>query len=86
MATRNVQAIRKDTDGDITHLYNSVEFWSPRNKNDVITDIERDIHSYYVFIASKKVDILVIESPWGKYLRTDPCKTAMNKLDELPNF
>ena len=86
MATRNVQAIRKDKEGEITYLYNSVENWSPRNKNDVITDIENNNHSYYTFISGKKVDILVIDSPWGKYLRTDPTKTTMNKLDELPIF
>ena len=86
MASRIVQATRKNNDGDITHLYNSVEFWSPRDKNDVILDIEKNIHSYRVFIAGKTVDIHVVDSPWGKYLRTDPAKTAKNNLDELPNF
>ena len=86
MALRNVQAIRKENDGDISFLYNFAESWSPRHKNDVILDIDRQTHSYYVFLAGKKVEIQVIDSPWGKYLRTDPTKTAENKLDELPNF
>jgi hypothetical protein len=85
MANRNIQAIRKDNGGDISFLYNFVESWSPRHKNDVILDIDGNIHSYYVFIAGNKIDIYVIDSPWGKYLRTDPTKTEENKLDELPN-
>jgi hypothetical protein len=86
MSTRNVQAIRKDNGGDISFLYNFNESWSPRHKNDVVLDIDSNVHSYYVFIAGKKVDIHVIDSPWGKYLRTDPAKTGENKMDDLPNF
>ena len=86
MAIRNIQAIRKDNGGDISFLYNFAESWSPRHKNDVILDIDTNIHSYHVFISGKEVDIRVVDSPWGKYLRTDPAKTAENKLDELPNF
>jgi hypothetical protein len=86
MANRNIEAIRKDNSGDISFLYNFKASWSPRNINDVVTDIDGKIHSYYVFIAGKKVDIHVIDSPWGKYLRTDPARTSENKLDDLPNF
>jgi hypothetical protein len=86
MSNRNIQAIRKDNGGDITFIYNFNESWSPRHKNDVIQDIDNNIHSYFVFLAGKKVDIQVVDSPWGKYLRTDTRKTAENKLEELPKF
>ena len=85
MTTRNVQATQKDKDGDITYLFNFDEFWSPRHKNDVIQDIERNVHSYYILIAGKTVNIHVIAGPTGKYLRTDPDKTERNNLVELPN-
>jgi hypothetical protein len=85
MANRNVQAIRKENGGDTSFLYNFIESWSPRNTSDVILDIDSSVHTYYVFIAGKKVDIHVIDSPWGKYLRTDPAKTSENKLDDLPD-
>jgi len=85
MAARYVQATRKDKDGNITYLCNFNEYWSPRHKNNVIFDIEYNIHSYYVFIAGKTINILVIDSSTGKYLRTDPDKTERNDLDELPN-
>ncbi len=61
------------------------EFWSPRHKNDVILDIESSMHSYFILIAGKTVDIHVINGSTGKYLRTDPDKTENNNLNELPN-
>ena len=85
MAARIVQATRKDNDGDIAYLCNFVESWAPRHKNDVILDIEANIHSYGVFIAGKTVEIQVVDGTAGKYLRTDPDKTEKNNLDELPN-
>jgi len=36
------------------------------------------------YCFSERIDINVIVSPNGKYLRTDPNKTARNKLLELP--
>ncbi len=85
MAAINVQVTRKDNGGNITHLCNFNEFRSPRHKNDVILEIERNLHSYYIFIAGKTIDNYVIDSPSGKYPRTDPDKTERNKLDELSN-
>lgn len=87
MARRQVTKSRKDSDGDIIALCNPSEDWSPRKKDDVINDIELNIHSYYVMIDDfKAVDIRVIDDPdKGKYLRTDPDKTSKNNLDDLPD-
>lgn len=87
MARRQVTKARKDSDGDITALCNPSEYWSPRAKADAISDIELNVHSYYVMLSSyEEVDIHVVNDPnKGKYLRTDPDKTATNNLDDLPD-
>jgi hypothetical protein len=87
MARRQVIKTKKDEDGDIIALCNPSEDWSPREKEDIISDIELKGHSYYVIInGSKEVDIRVINDPYrGKYLRTDPDETFKNNLDDLPD-
>lgn len=45
MARRKVTKSRKDKLGNITHLCNPFEFWSPRTAKDVIEDIEVRLHS-----------------------------------------
>lgn len=87
MLRRKVTKSRKDSDGDIIALCNPSEDWSPRRKDDVISDIELNAYSYYVIINdSKEVEIRVINDPdRGKYLRTDPDETSENNLDDLPD-
>jgi hypothetical protein len=85
MAERRVTRTRKDDDGDITALCNTGNYWSPRNKQNAIRDIELGLHSYYVLEGGDKVDIHVVDGPDGKYLRTDPDKTDSNNLDDLPD-
>ena len=85
MLKREVTKTKKDTLGNITHLCNSFEYWSPISKNDVINDIESKTHSYFVQINHQEVDIIVVNGSSGKYLRTDPDKTKKNNLDELPD-
>ena len=86
MASRQVFAARKNVEGDITALCNSNETWSPRYKNDAISDIEIGEHSYFVSISGIKVNIRVLDDPIkGKYLRTDPDQTNRNNLDMLPD-
>ena len=41
MADRQVTKTRKDEEGDILALCDDAAFWSPRAKQDAITDIER---------------------------------------------
>lgn len=85
MADRRVTQSRKDADGDITALCNPVEFWSPRQKPDAIDDIESERHTYYVLVDGKRTNILVVNDPNGKYLRTSPDTTSHNNLDDLPD-
>lgn len=85
MADRRVTQSRKDRDGDITALCNPGEAWSPRAKAGAIEDIEGGRHSYYVSLATGRVEIRVVNGPGGKYLRTDADKTSRNNLDDLPD-
>jgi hypothetical protein len=82
---RKVTKSRKDVNGNITALCNPSETWSPRSKADIISDIEYNIHSYYVIVGYQHVDIHVVNGTNGKYLRTDRDKTTRNNLDDLPD-
>ena len=84
MANRRVTGCIKDKDGDILALCNPFEDWSFRSKKEAITDIENDIHNYYVFNSVEKVNILVVNGATEKHLRTDPGKTEKNILADLP--
>lgn len=85
MAKRKVTRSRKDKLGNITHLCNPFEHWSPRAASDVIYDIEHGYYTYFVSVGKSEVDIIVVDSATGKYLRTDPDKTTKNNLDDLPD-
>ena len=86
MADREVTRTRKDKDGDIVALCNSKEVWSPKLKSMAILEIEEKIHRYFVKVDREEVDIHVVNDRLkGKYLRTDPDKTTINNLDDLPD-
>lgn len=86
MTSRAVTQSGKDDQGDITALCNPSEWWSPRQKDDAISDIELKTHSYYVpWSDGTKTDIHVANGPTGKYLRTDKDSTTRNNLDDLPD-
>lgn len=84
MGKRYVRATGKNSQGDITRLCNSGEFWSPKSKADAISDIESGLHEYWVNWAnSPETKIRVVNAPSGKYLRTDRDSTSRNNLDDL---
>lgn len=85
MADRAIRRTGKDSDGDITSLCNSGDYWSPRLKNDAIYDIKTGAHTYYVPWKSGRTEIRVVNGQNGKYLRTDHDQTEKNNLDELPD-
>ena len=85
MGVRRVKQSKKNSEGDILALCNAGESWAPRYKQDAIRDIENRVHSYYVVVGSKIVEIKVVEGGKGKYLRTDPDKTTKNNLFDLPD-
>lgn len=86
MTDRYVRATRKDRDGDILALCNSLEIWSPRLKQDAIRDIESGLHRYFVqWPGTQRTEIKVVNGPNGKYLRTDRDSTTRNNLDDLPD-
>lgn len=86
MAERFVTHSGKDEDGDITSLGNPAESWSPRNKADVIDDIETGRHAYYTGTQDlKRANIIVIAGALGKYLFTDQDGPALRHLSNLPD-
>ncbi len=90
MEDRQVTRSRKGRDGDILALCNPGQYWSPhwspRQKADVINDIESLAYNCYVHSAVVgRVNIRVVRGPYGKYLRTDPDWTTRNNLDDLPD-
>lgn len=86
MADRRVKKSGKDKDGDITKLCSAGEAWSPRSKANVISDIEGNLHRYYVDEAGYATDVSVVKRTDGtKFLRTSADKTSKNNLDNLPD-
>lgn len=86
MIDRKVTQSGKDEDGDIIALCNPDAWWSPREKEDAISDIESGSYRYYVGDGDDEVDINVIDDKdKGKYLRTNPDDTTNNNLDDLPD-
>lgn len=87
MAKRYVRATGKSSQGDITKLCNSGDFWSPRSKAEAINDIESGLHQYWVnWTHYPETQIKVVQGPTGKYLRTDRDNTSRNNLDDLPDY
>lgn len=87
MAGRFVKKTHKDKYGDILALCgDNADSWSPRKITDVINDIERGFHTYYVTLPGVgKTKIHVADGPTGKYLRTDHDSTTHNNLNDLPD-
>jgi len=84
MVYRAVTRSRKDSEGDITALGNPGQFWSPRSKAAVISDIESGGYYYYVpWNDGMNTEIRVVNGATGKYLRTDHDNTERNNLDDL---
>lgn len=85
MAERRVTQTGKNDEGDITALCNTSEAWSPRSKNNAISDIESGTHSYYVGSGTSRTNVHVVNGPTGKYLRTTADPKSANNLDNLPD-
>ena len=85
VAERTVRQVRRDDTGDITALCDDGALWSPRDKADVIEDIESGEHAYIVRWTDGQTTIRVAQGPNGKYLRTDKESTAHNNLEDLPD-
>lgn len=85
MADRPVTRVRKDRDGEIIALGKPGAWWAPRFKQEVIRDIEGQVHSYHVpWLDGRRTPIRAVNGPAGKYLRADRDSTARNNLEDLP--
>jgi hypothetical protein len=85
MIERRITKIKKNKEGDIVALCNSEAYWSPRNLEKVIEDIEIRKVSYIVHWEDDTITkIELVNGPSGKYLRTKRQKSPRNDLFELP--
>ena len=83
MSDRRVTSTGKDSDGDITRLCGN---WGSVTKAQAISDIEGRVQTYYVQdYLGRRADVLVVNGPTGKYLRTDPNSDCSDNLDNLPD-
>ena len=83
MSERRVTSTGKDSDGDITRLCG---IWGSAMKAQAISEIEGLVHNYYVQdYLGRRADVLVVNGPTGKYLRTDPNSNCSDNLDNLPD-
>lgn len=86
MSHRKVTHSRRDRQGDITHLGNPYEYWSPRAASDIITDIRTNAHTYYVPFQRGTVQVVVRQGTYRPYLATEPDNNLGNNLDNLPQI
>lgn len=85
MAEREVTGIRRaGTTGRVTALCHSGEAWSPRALPDVVDDIRRGTHTYYVDDGARRSFVMVVGTGPGAYLRTHGDGAATNNLRSLP--
>ena len=80
---RRVNATRKDRDGDIIALCGG---WESVWKAQAIIHIDSRLYRYFVQDGfGRQADVIVVNGPYGKYLRTDPNSSCSDNLDNLPN-
>ncbi len=85
MVKRIITACKRDSSGKIVAVCNPAEWWSPRDTEEVIRDIEENLYEYYVVVEAQAVNLTVAGGTTGGYLRTDPCITKENNIDTLPD-
>lgn len=87
MEDRQVISIQRDSDGNISALCgNAFCTWSPRQANDVISDIENEIHTYHIdWLDGERTRIYVSRTGDSPELRTDKDSSIRNDLHALPD-
>ena len=87
MEERQVISIKRDSEGKISALCgNAFCTWSPRQADDVISDIENGTHSYHVdWLDGERTSIYVSHTGDSAELRTDKDSALRNDLHALPH-
>lgn len=80
-----IVAVRKDKDGDITHLKGIS--WQDTIEG-VMNDIEARRYDYYVRVSGQDAAVYVVPATQDRkrHLRTRADTSTRNNLDELPRF
>lgn len=85
MIKREVIRSRKSGEKDITALGNPFEFWHPKLKNEIISEIETGLYYYFIKTNNSEIEIKINQGENGKFLTTDSWKNIRNYLLELPD-
>lgn len=83
MADRIVTNTYLKKNGNTLFLVNKNENWSPRHVNDVIIDLENNLHNYY--INDLNTPIGIVNEGGKKFLRTFRDDNFGNNLDNINN-
>jgi hypothetical protein len=82
---RQVTRVRKNTEGDLTHLCGAPNAgWGPVPIADAIAQIRSGAATYVAHAGGSDAAIHVVNDPDGPYLRTVPDANPANNLDALP--
>lgn len=65
----------KNSDGDITHLFDRSGDWSPRSVSEVINDIESGVYFYATRARNFPDKPIHVVNDHGRYIRTDEVGT-----------
>lgn len=80
---RRVTRTGKDRDRDITALCGS---WGRVSKETAIYQIDNRLRRYFVEDRfGRRANVIVVNGPRSRHLRTDPNSSCTDNLDSLPN-
>lgn len=83
MIERKITNIIKNELGKVTAVGNPIEWWSPRNANEVVNDIEENFYKYYISFKGQRVYLQVLEADDEKLLTSTQREILLNQLAEI---
>ena len=82
---RAITSVKKTRTGNITHICNDTESWSPVTVADAVRHIQAGAVTYIAVVADAFVFIQAVsDGSGGFYLRTRADRTTADNLDNLP--
>ncbi len=81
---RWVTSVTVDRHGHVSALRNDRGEWDAQNAEDVLTDIELGIHSYWVQWPDRATEVVTVSDSGGVHLATFHPGSTRNELSDLP--
>lgn len=82
---RGVAAVQRSGDGEVIALCAEDFAWPTVSVSDAIRDIETGAYIYFIEMDGRRIDLIVVDDPSGKYLHSDPAETTRNILVDMPD-